>query len=450
MEMLRPLEAENTVIGSILIDPRCLRAVKERLQPGDMALAVNQMIYRAALQLEREQARIDPVTIRDTVRKMGCELTGQYLMELMDQTPTAANVEEYAKIARDASLRRAICEAAKTAEQRTSSAEEPHAIMSELIRSIEQLRQEGVNKDLLTPEDQMLRFYEHREQVDGGKVSAYVPTGYRDLDRILGGGMLCGGLYVMAARPGMGKTTLAINIADRAAKNIGPVLFVSLEMDDEQLSARRLARESGIPSNRLLMDKLTGQEYERVQRATDLVRGLPVSINAKPTATVEQIEDLASRVEGLKLIVIDYLGKISPGARGLKVSRFEYTTETSGAVKDMARRYKVPVLLLCQLNREVEKRSDHKPQLSDLRDSGAVEQDADGVIFLYREAYYGDESRKDRYAPEPIQVNLAKNRHGNVGECELAFALATSKVTAISNDPRAAYRKSLEYGQDRT
>ena len=447
MTTARPLEAENAVVGSILIDSSCLRSVKELLRPEDMALAINQAIYRAALQLEREGGKIDPVTIRDTAAKAGCELSGQYLLELMDMTPTAANAGEYAKITRDASLRRAICAAAKDAEQRTTSAEEPQAILADLIHSTEQLRQEGVNKDLLTPEDQMLRFYAHRDMVDGGKVSAYVPTGYRDLDRLLGGGMLCSGLYVLAARPGMGKTTLAINIADRVAAKVGPVLFVSLEMDDEQLSAKRLARESGIPGNRLLMDKLDSQEYERMQQAADCVCKLPVTINARPTATVEQIEDLAGRVEHLKLIVIDYLGKISPGAKGQRMGRYDYITEISGTVKDIARQYKVPVLLLCQLNREVEKRTDHKPQLSDLRDSGAVEQDADGVIFLYRDAYYGSEESKDRYAPEPIQVNLAKNRHGSVGECELAFALATSKVTAMSNDPRAAYRKSLEYEQ---
>ena len=443
----RPLEAENAVVGSFLIDPSCFRKVKELLRPEDMALAINQAIYRAALKLDRAGSRLDPVTIRDTAAKDGDEISGQYMVELMDQTPTAANVEEYCRITREASLRRAITEATKDAEKRSATGEAPQEILSDTIQTLEQLRQEGTEKALLTPEEQMLRFVDHRDMVDSGKASAYVPTGYRDLDRMLGGGMLCSGLYVLAARPGMGKTTLAINIADRVAGKTGPVLFVSLEMDDNQLSSKRLARLCGIPGNRLLMDKLNELEYDRLQIALDAVSALPVAMNGLPTATVEQIGDLAGQVRGLKLIVVDYLGKISPGAKANFSSRYDYTTEISGKLKDLARRYKVPVLLLAQLNREVEKRNNHRPQLSDLRDSGAVEQDADGVIFLYRKTYYGDEANKDRHAPEITEVDLAKNRHGAVGECELAFSLATSKVTAMSNDPRESYREDLKYTQ---
>lgn len=441
---LRPLEAENAVAGALLIDPACLSAIRPVLKPEDMTMEVNRAIYRAALELSRSGEPVDPITIRDAARKAGVDLSGEYLMALMDQTPTAANAGQYARLVRDASVRRAISEAAKSAEIRCASSEDPQSILSDLRRSMEQIGQEGADRDLYTPDELILRFYEHRERVDSGTSKAHVPTGYRDLDMLLGGGLLCSGMYVLAARPGMGKSTLAINIADRVAARQVPVLFVSLEMDDEQITSKRIARECGISGNRLLMDKLSDSEYRSVHSAAARLRNLPVSINARPTATTDQIEDMAVRIHGLGLIVIDYLGKISPGDRGQKTSRYEYTTEISGEIKDLARRHRVPVLLLAQLNREVEKRADRTPQLSDLRDTGAVEQDADGVIFLSRPSYYGDESSRDRYAPEITTVCVAKNRHGDVGECELAFGLAMSKVSTPNNDPRAAYRKVLK------
>jgi replicative DNA helicase len=437
------LSAEQAVIGSLLIDPRCLPEVAALLRPEDLALQINQDIYRAILRLEQRGSPIDAALVREEAK-----VSSQYLLEVMQITPTAANVVEYAKLTRDHALRRGLTDLCDRAKARIEGQEDTQVVLSDLLRETADLQQEGTSSDLMTSEEAALRFLDHRLRVESGEAAAYVPTGYRDLDYLLGGGMLDGGMYILAARPGMGKTTLALNIADRVAKRGGGVLFVSLEMDDEQITAKRLARESGISGSRLLMDPaLTDEELHKVARANDAIRCLPLSLNIRPTATVDEIDRMAHRIQGLRLIVIDYLGKISPGARGQQISRYEYTTEISGRVKDLARKYKIPVLLLAQLNREVEKRSDHKPQLADLRDTGAVEQDADGVIFLYREAYYGDEERRDRYAPEAIQVSLAKNRHGGVGSCELAFAMATSKVTSTNNDPRQAYRQMVRAGE---
>lgn len=276
-----------------------------------------------------------------------------------------------------------------------------------------------------------------------------MPTGYRDLDNVLGGGMLASGMYVLAARPGMGKTTLAMNIADRVAKRTGPVLFISLEMDVEQLEAKRAARESGVPGNKLLMQRLTDAEYTKVAQAADVLNELPLYVNQKASATVAEMETLARKVPGLALIVIDYLGKVSPGERGRLSSRYDYTTEISGAIKTMARRFRVPVLTLAQLNRESEARQDHRPQLSDLRDTGAIEQDADGVIFLLRPEYYEGPGDRDPYAPEELNVLVAKNRHGPTGECQMAFYPGTSRVLPLSNDPRKAYRSSEAFKQAR-
>ena len=256
--------------------------------------------------------------------------------------------------------------------------------------------------------------------------------------------MLSSGMYILAARPGMGKTTLALNIADRVAERTGPVLFISLEMDVEQLVAKRVARLSGIPANRLLMGKLSEQEYAKMAQAAGKLEQVPLYINRRPGATVEQIEALARRVPGLALVVVDYVGKISPSESSYRNSdRYNYMTEVSGDLKTMARSLRLPVLVLCQLNRASEGQKDKRPGLANLRDTGALEQDADGVIFLYREAYYNPEGRP-LYEPEPMEVILEKNRHGPTGSCELAFSMAVSKVTAISNDPREAARKYFQ------
>lgn len=444
---IRPLDAEAAVVGSILIDDRCLPVVEQLLRPEDLALEVNRAIYRAALALRRENRPIDPVLIQEEAGRQGTKLETAYLLELMDTTPTAQNVEAYAKITRQHSLRRALdklCDDAKAA----AAGGDPGEVLAGLARDAAELQREGVTDELIRPDEAMLSFYAHRDEIDKGGSAGYVSTGYRDIDLMLGGGMLSSGMYILAARPGIGKTTLALNIADRVAERTGPVLFISLEMDVEQLVAKRVARLSGIPANRLLMGRLSEPEYAKVMDAAGKLEKIPLYINRRPGATVEQIEAMARRVQGLALVVVDYVGKIIPSANSYRNSdRYNYMTEISGALKTMARALRLPVLALCQLNRANEGRRDKRPQLSDLRDTGALEQDADGVIFLYREAYYDPDGRP-AYAPEPIQIILDKNRHGATGTCELAFSMAVSKFTAMSNDPRDAARRYYQTEPD--
>ncbi len=440
---LRPLDAEAAVVGAILIDPRCLPLVEQLLRPEDLALEINRVIYRAALSLRRGERPIDPVLIQEEAERQGAKLETAYLLGLMDNTPTAQNVEAYAKITRRHSLRRALDKLCDGAKQAAASGE-PGEVLAGLARDAAELQREGVTDDLIRPDEALMAFYNHRDAVDQGKSKGCVSTGYRDIDLILGGGMLSSGMYILAARPGMGKTTLALNIADRVAERTGPVLFISLEMDVEQLVAKRVARLSGIPANRLLMGKLSEQEYAKMAQAAGKLEQVPLYINRKPGATVEQIEALARRVPGLALVVVDYVGKISPSESSYRNSdRYNYMTEVSGDLKTMARSLRLPVLVLCQLNRASEGQKDKRPGLANLRDTGALEQDADGVIFLYREAYYNPEGRP-LYEPEPMEVILEKNRHGPTGSCELAFSMAVSKVTAISNDPREAARKYFQ------
>ena len=429
-------EAENAVVGSILIDSRCLGAVVPVLRPQFFGSAMARALYEAALRLDRQGKPIDPVVAAEEARRQGAEVPRDYLLQLMEATPTAANAREYAEIVRDSALRRGCMAVAE--EIRTLAAEhtQPKEIMLKAAGRLDGLLQTGAPGALLTPDQAMLAFYRHRELL-GKPGGGYVRTGYQDLDETLGGGLLAGGMYVLAARPGMGKTTFAINIADRVANEKKPVLFVSLEMTEAQLNAKRISREMGIPGPRLLMGALSEQEEQLVADAGDVIRALPVYINGEPSATVPDIEAMARSVKGLCLIVVDYIGKVSPGERG-GAARYDYMAEISGALKTLASRLRVPVLALCQLNRAGADRRDKTPLLTDLRDSGSIEQDADGVIFLHREDYYETEYSSGGVNAD-LQVIAAKNRHGRVGKCRLAFDMAASKMT--TSRAAAPYQK---------
>ena len=438
-------EAEQAVVGSILIDPRVLPDVMAGLTPADFGFEVNRAIYQAALNLHTAGKSIDPVLILDETRRMGSEVPREYMLQLMDVTPTAANVKEYIPIVREQALRRGVAALVTEVQTRANAGDDPHKLLADLLTGGNALEQEGETRALLSPFEMAMRWMDHRLKLEEGKSAAFVPTGYRDLDLILGGGLIASGMHVLAARPGMGKTTFALNIADRVAKNVGPVLFISLEMDDEQITAKRIARESGISGSKLLMSaNLTDEDARKMTDANDRLLMLPLYVNAKPSATVAEIAAWARQVPGLKLIVIDYMGKISRGKGQERASLYESITQTSADVKTLARTFKVPVLVLSQINRESEKRSDKRPNLSDLRDTGAIEQDADTVTFLYRPEYYGNPLTRDPSQPEETECTVAKNRHAGVGTCKLAMYAAVSKFVTANADPRAGARVAMQ------
>ena len=432
--------AEQAVVGALLISPECLPVIEAALRPEDFGMEANRAVYRAALELERQRRPVDPVTILGVLQESGADVSREYLLQLMEVTPTAANVAEYAAQVRDWALRRAVDGLGRELCRRAEAHEPTPTILGDAARALERLQTQGVTEELVSSGDALERFYRYRQQVEEGTATRYVPTGYRELDALLGGGMLSSGMYTLAARPGMGKTTLALNIADRVAQRLGPVLFVSLEMDEEQITAKRLSRVSAIPANRLLMDKLTEEEYRQLSLASAELAKVPLTVNEKPYATVDDVAALARKVKGLRLIVIDYIGKLTPSADARRKDRIEYMTEISGAIKTLARMLQIPILSLCQLNRQTEARSDKRPQLSDLRDTGAIEQDSDGVIFLHRPDYYDKDAKGNPFAPSLLEVFVEKNRHGRTGKCELAMCLANSRVHPVSNDPRRVAR----------
>lgn len=446
--MADALEAENAVVGSILIDPRCLRAVEELLEAEDFGSAANRAIYQAARTLARRGEAVDPVLIRRQTEADGRGVPGEYLLELMDTTPTAANVEAYARLAREQAHRRSLLALAEEIKTRTLEGDDPTQVLEGALEGENRRLQRTGEKALLGPEELALGWMDHRQKVESGSSRAFVPTGFRELDGILGGGLIASGMHVLAARPGMGKTTLALNIAERVAKRVGPVLFVSLEMDHEQITAKRIACASGLPAHRLLMDDLNEEECERMCQAMEQLHRTPLYVNGKPSATLGDITAMARTVKGVRLVVIDYLGKISPDSKNSRASRYEYTTEISGEVKVLARTLKVPVLVLCQINREAEKRPDKRPNLSDLRDSGAVEQDADTVLFLHRKDYYAGHPQGEDTGPFPTQVMVAKNRHGRTGECVLAMYAHTSKFITVRPGRNTSGRAGVGRGSN--
>ena len=255
-----------------------------------------------------------------------------------------------------------------------------------------------------------------------------VPTGFAPLDAILGGGMLRSGLYVLAARPGMGKTTVALQIADSVAANVGPVLFVSLEMSLEQIEGKRIARVSGIPSNEILLGDGKNLDYGKIRSAAEKLKKIPLYISRRPAATVAQIRRMAKQIDGVQCVVVDYLGKIDPG--NSRTGRYETVTAISKDLKTLAVELDIPVLALCQLNREDTGRNDKRPQLSDLRDSGAIEQDADGVLMLHRTDYYEvSETPLKPWESVELEILLRKHRHGaSFGKCVAGFSQLPGKL----------------------
>jgi replicative DNA helicase len=251
----------------------------------------------------------------------------------------------------------------------------------------------------------------------GSSQSNFVPSRFPLLDKTLGGGFIRGGLYIVGARPAVGKSSFAVNLADTIHGN---VLFVSLEMSPEQITGKRFSRRTGIPTGRLLSGRLSEEEWGKLAQASDILSRSGVYINDRYSLTVSGVQDLAESIPVLQAVIVDYLGLIQPASRG--GSAYENTTQISRDLKRLALSLNVPIICLCQLSRSVEGREDKRPRLSDLRDSGAIEQDADAVMFLYRDDYYKGQAGDSSI----VNLNVAKNRHGGLGTIDFQFFRAIS------------------------
>jgi replicative DNA helicase len=417
------LEAEQAVLGSMLIDSRCIAEVIGILRPEDFYLQQNREIYETIYSMFNFSEVVDPVTVLDKMKERGVftEQSTGYVMQLMEITPTAANVRSYAQIVRDKSLLRAISEAAsdinETVYQNAGSAAE---ILENAEKRIFALRKDSAGDSLEHIGTVLLKVFDRlTELAESGSAFPGLSTGLMDLDRKING-LNKSDLILIAARPGMGKTSLALNVALNAAKKSGKTIaFFSLEMSREQLGMRLMSNESFVDNQKLVTGRLSEDEWAKIGLASSALSQTDIRVDDNPTITVAEINAKCRRLDNLALVVVDYLQLMtSSGERSSSnENRQQIVSDISRALKIMAKELNVPVICLSQLSRANESRQDKRPMLSDLRESGAIEQDADIVLFLYRDDYYHEDSPEKNVA----ECIVAKNRHGETGTVRLQW-----------------------------
>ena len=433
------LTAEQSLLGAMLVDPNCIPEVIEQVRADDFYAEENKRIFETIYSMFNGAQRIDPVTVLDMLTRMGYydEAGGRaYLFQLMEVTPGARNVNEYVRIVRDKSLLRQLADAGSEIQQNALEAHGEASGIAELaeqrIYSIRQGREiKGLSRlseviaDLYTELDERAR---SDSEIPG------MSTGFHALDTALTG-LNKSDLILIAARPGMGKTAFALNVALNAAKasvknkergdkkGTGVCVF-QLEMGKEQLASRFLSSEALIESQKLKTGNLDGDDWVKIARASGVLAGLNIYVDDNPAITVAEIKAKCRRLgDELGLIVIDYLQLMTTGQRS--ENRVQEISSITRNLKIMAKEMNVPIIALSQLSRAVEKQgnnSSHRPQLSDLRDSGSIEQDADCVLFLYRDSYYASQN------PDGAEVDadtaeciVAKNRHGETSTVPLGW-----------------------------
>ena len=432
-QMPQSTEAEQAVIGSMLIDPECVPTVIEQLRPEDFYIEENRHIFETIYSMFNHAMRIDAVTVLDQLKSAGFydEAGGRaYLMQLMELTPTSAGVREYASIVRDKSMLRAIAMAGAEIERLALSEEGSASELAELAeQKIYNVRQGREIKGLSHIKSVIMDLYEQLDERSRSDSDiSGISTGFKDLDYALTG-LNKSDLILVAARPGMGKTAFALNIALNAAKACKKdVVVFQLEMSKDQLASRFLASEALIESQKLKTGNLGEDDWIKIARATNALAKTRIYVDDNPAITVAEIKAKCRRLgDGLGLIVIDYLQLMQSGKRN--DNRTQEVAEISRSLKIMAKELNVPVVCLSQLSRAAEQRADKKPMLSDLRESGAIEQDADIVMFIYRDDYYNDESEHKNVA----EIIIAKNRHGATGSVYLQWI---GQYTTFSSQDR--------------
>lgn len=416
------LEAEQAVLGSILIDSRCLTDVIGIVHTEDFHLEQNRQIYQAIYTMFNFSQPIDPVTVLDKMKEMGVhrEDSRSYVLQLMQITPTAANAVRYAHIVREKALMRGLADAADEISQLVQEEKGTPSEMLELAeKKIFALRKgetgdslEHIGKTLYKVFDRLNELSESDSAIPG------MSTGMRDLDAKING-LNKSDLVLLAARPAMGKTAFALNLCLNVAKKYNQtVAMFSLEMSREQLAMRLLSIESFVDSQKMATGKLTEEEWTKLCMASTALSQTDIRVDDNASITVAEMNAKLRRVENLGLVVVDYLQLMQGSGYGKGGdSRVNVVSDISRSLKIMAKDLNVPVVCLSQLSRGPEGRPDKRPLLSDLRESGAIEQDADEVLFLYRDEYYNKES-PDVGVAECI---VAKNRHGEVGTVKLQW-----------------------------
>lgn len=435
------LLAEQSVLGSIFITPDKLISVREYIEPEDFYKYAHKVIFKAMIALNDRNDAIDATTVRAILDSQGDlqNIGGiSYLVELVNSVPTSANAEYYAKIVSEkAMLRNIINRLTETVNQAYSGSEPSENIIAGAERALidinERSNSNGFRKisDVLKVNYESLESRSHQTSDVTG-----LPTGFRDLDKLTTG-LHPDQLVILAARPAVGKTAFVLNIAQNVGtKQQKPVAVFSLEMGAESLVDRMLAAEGMVDSHSLRTGQLTDQDWQNVTMAQGVLAEAPIFIDDTPGIKITEIRarsrKLAQETGGLGLIVIDYLQLIT-GTR--PENRQQEVSDISRQLKILAKELRVPVIALSQLSRGVEQRQDKRPVLSDIRESGSIEQDADIVAFLYRDDYYRREGDDQEEAIEDntIEVILEKNRAGARGTVKLLFQKEYNKFSTIAH-----------------
>ncbi len=415
-QMPHSADAEQAILGSLLIDSRCAAQVISELRPDEFYMELNQRIYEVICSMFNFSKPIDAITVRDEMKRQGSfdpQTAEAYLVELMNITPTANNVMQYVGIVKDKALLRGI---ATVAQELTAAVNEGTAGSEELLEAAEKkiyaLRQgRGVNG--LEPISRILgEVYQNLAELSKTKGGLPgLPTGLAQLDEMIMG-LNNSDLIILASRPGMGKTSLGLNIAMHVGKKTDKsVAIFSLEMSKQQLAARMLSGEAYVDSKKLQTGLLSREDCQKLSAATATISKTKILIGDNPTVTVSDINAQCRRVRDLGLVVIDYLQLMTSAKGNDAENRLQAVSEISRMLKIMAKELNVPVLCLSQLSRASTQRTDKRPMLSDLRESGSLEQDADIVLGLYREDYFNRESTEHNTG----ELIVLKNRHGGTG-----------------------------------
>ena len=427
------IEAEQAVLGAIFLEPEAFSTAAERIGPSDFFRAGHQVIFEAMLELFEKGEPIDLVTVTTLLSDSNkLEIAGgvPYLTDLASSVPTAANIDYYSKIVEEkALLRRLIQTATEIVTESYTREDEVEELLDKAEREILAVSSRKNATSFKPIKDVLIEVYDNIEKLHHAKDDVTgIPTGFRDLDRITSG-FQKSDLIIIAARPSMGKTAFALNIAQNVAINTDEnVAIFSLEMGAEQLVQRMLCAEGNIDSQRLRTGKLEQEDWGKLTMAMGSLSHAGIFIDDSPGIRVSDIRSKCRRLKqehGLGMIIIDYLQLIQ-GSERLRENRQQEVSEISRSLKSLARELEVPVIALSQLSRSVEQRQDKRPMMSDLRESGSIEQDADIVGFLYREDYYDKDSDNQN-----IEIIISKQRNGPTGTVELAFVKEFNKFVDL-------------------
>ncbi len=418
------LEAEQSVLGSMLIDSRCVAEVIGLVRPDDFFLQQNKDIYETIYTMFNFSETIDPVTVLEKMKVRGVadEKTADYLLQLMEVTPTAANVGQYAQIVRDRAMLRNLAVAAGDIRETVfAGVGTPAEILESAEKKIYALRNGNAGETLQHIGVVLVNVFDRLDELSrSDNAFPGLSTGLHDLDHKING-LNKSDLLLIAARPGMGKTSLALNIAlDVAKKSAKTVAFFSLEMSREQLAMRLLSNESFVDNQKLLTGRLTEEDWTKIGIASSALSQTDIRVDDNPSISVAEMNAKCRRLDNLGLVLIDYLQLMTSAGNGQtsnNANRVQVVSDISRALKIMAKELNVPVICLSQLSRANESRTDKRPMLSDLRESGAIEQDADEVLFIYRDDYYHPDTPEKNVA----EIIVAKNRHGETGTVKLQW-----------------------------